>query len=282
MGAPEINVVVSEATHITVIKALRILGFGEGRLLRAPIDDFGRIDPNQLPELDDKTILCLQAGEVNTGEFDLFEPLIARAQQAGAWVHVDGAFGLWARVSDKHKGMTKGIEQADSWTTAGHKWLNTPYDSAMAICKHGDLLADALQANAPYSKGEPMAQKSLTLEFSRRARGLPIWAALYNLGRKGMAELVENHIRQAQYVAQRLKDNGFQVLNRVCLNQVLVSLNTEEETIGLLEKIHADGRVWFGASRWQGRSVMRISLSSWRTKDEDLELLLDVMGELKA
>ncbi|WP_244216266.1 pyridoxal phosphate-dependent decarboxylase family protein [Phytopseudomonas daroniae] len=167
IGAPEIRVVISETAHITVKKALRVLGFGMRRLQLAPVDEQGRIDPARLPELDDRTLLILQAGEVNTGEFDRFAELIPRARAAGAWVHVDGAFGLWARASSSAE-LTDGIEQADSWTTDGHKWLNTPYDSAMAICRDGDVLAAAMNSDADYAMASKEAQKNLTLEFSRR------------------------------------------------------------------------------------------------------------------
>lgn len=197
-GAPEIRVVVPETVHVTVLKALRVLGFGTGRLVRAPCDAHGRVDPERLPPLGDRTILCLQAGEVNTGEFDPFADLIPRAKAAGAWVHVDGAFGLWARASGPARRLTDGVEDADSWTTDGHKWLNTPYDGAMAICRDAGALAAAMNADAVYSQAEPDAQKNLTLEFSRRARGLPIWAALRTLGRTGVEEMVERHRRQAR------------------------------------------------------------------------------------
>jgi glutamate/tyrosine decarboxylase-like PLP-dependent enzyme len=271
IGAPEIRVVGSEAVHGTVLKALRILGFGMNKIIYAPIDGEGRIDPARLPDLDDHTILCLQAGEVNTGAFDPFEPLIATARKAGAWVHVDGAFGLWARASAHLHPLTKGIENADSWTTDGHKWLNTPYDSAMAICRDAGAMAASLNADAVYANAEPDAQKNLTLEFSRKARGIAIWAALRTLGKDGLDALVTHHHRQAQRLAQGLRETGIEVLNNVVLNQVLACMETDERTLALQKTVQDQGDIWFGGTRWDGRAAFRLSVSSWRTTDTDIE-----------
>ncbi|KIQ00688.1 MULTISPECIES: pyridoxal-dependent decarboxylase [Pseudomonas] len=280
VGAPEIRVVISETAHITVKKALRVLGFGMGRLHLAPVDEHGRIDPARLPELDERTLLILQAGEVNTGEFDRFAELIPRAKAAGTWVHVDGAFGLWARASSS-AGLADGIEQADSWTTDGHKWLNTPYDSAMAICRDGDALAAAMNSDAAYAMASKDSQKNLTLEFSRRARGVAIWAALASLGRDGLRELIDRHIRQAGYLAEALRQGGYQVLNRVRLNQVLVRADSDEQTTAILKAAQDSGEVWFGATVWQGRPAFRLSVSSWRTTDADIETLIRLLLRLK-
>ncbi len=280
IGAPEIKVVVSALVHITVKKALRVLGFGTAKIIYAAVDAHGQIDPTQLPPLDDCSILCLQAGEVNTGEFDPFAQLIAPARAAGAWVHVDGAFGLWARASALAP-LTAGIEQADSWTTDAHKWLNTPYDCAMAICRDADALASAMNSDAAYSSASADAQKNLTLEFSRRPRGIPVWAALRNLGKHGVAQQIERHCRQAQRVAAGLRAAGYEVLNRVVLNQVLFRAASDEQTVAVREALQASGQAWFGGTLWQGRPAMRISVSSWRTGDEDIEALLDLMGELR-
>ncbi|WP_339512107.1 pyridoxal phosphate-dependent decarboxylase family protein [Pseudomonas sp. RL_15y_Pfl2_60] len=280
IGAPEIRVVVSASVHITVKKALRVLGFGMNRLVVAPVDEHGRIDPLQLPALDDMTILCLQAGEVNTGEFDPFCSLIPSAKAAGAWVHVDGAFGLWARASSAAE-LVDGVELADSWTTDGHKWLNTPYDGAMAICRDADALAAAMNSDAAYATASKDAQKNLTLEFSRRARGVPIWAALASLGREGLRQMIDNHIRQASHLAERLRTAGYQVLNRVVLNQVLVRADTDQQTTAIRLAAQASGQVWFGPTIWQERPAFRLSISSWRTTDADIELLADLLIALK-
>ncbi|WP_330114139.1 pyridoxal-dependent decarboxylase [Pseudomonas sp. JS3066] len=280
MGAPEVRVVVSANVHITVKKALRILGFGMNRLLVAPTDEFGRIDPGRLPPMDDMTVLCLQAGEVNTGEFDPFAELIPRARAAGAWVHVDGAFGLWVRASS-HAQLANGVEHADSWTCDGHKWLNTPYDGAMAICRDADALSIAMNSDAAYASASRDAQKNLTLEFSRRARGVPVWAALASLGRDGLASMIDRHMRQAENLAERLRAAGYQVLNRVALNQVLVRADSDEETIAIRSAAQASGEVWFGPTLWQGRPAFRLSISSWRTTDDDIEHLATLLAGLK-
>lgn len=279
-GAPELRVVISELAHVTVKKSLRVLGFGLGRLIEAPVDSLGRVDPARLPPLDGRTILCLQAGEVNTGEFDPFEPLLERARVAGAWVHVDGAFGLWARASAAKRELARGVEGADSWTTDGHKWLNTPYDGAMGICRDAAALAGAMNSDAVYASAAADSQKNLGLEFSRRARGIAVWAALRTLGRRGVGELVERHCRQATRLAAGLAEAGFEILNRVCLNQVLARLDGDERTLALQRAAAASGRVWFGSTLWRGRAAVRLSLSSWRTTDEDVERTIALLARL--
>lgn len=278
-GAPEIKVAVSALVHITVKKALRVLGFGLDQIVYIPVDGHGCVDVARLPPLDERTILCLQAGEVNTGAFDPFDQIIPIAQKAGAWVHVDGAFGLWARASSLAR-LTQGIEQADSWTTDAHKWLNTPYDCAMTICRDARALAEAMDSDAVYSSASVDAQKNLTLEFSRRPRGIPVWAALRSLGRQGVAELVERHCAQARRIGDGLTRAGFEVLNQVTLNQVLFRCSTDAQTLAVRAAVHASGEVWFGGTVWQGRPAMRISVSSWRTQDADVDALLTLMARL--
>ncbi len=280
-GAPEIRVVVSGTVHVTVIKALRVLGFGTGRIVRAPVDDQGRIDPAQLPVLDNRTILCLQAGEVNTGSFDPFPELIDAAREAGSWVHVDGAFGLWARASQSLRFLTEGVERADSWTTDGHKMLNTPYDGAMGISRNPELLAKAMDSSADYAPAGVSAQKNLTLEFSRRARGIPVWAALKTLGRNGLDELVTSRVALARQFAAGLKAAGVEVLNDVVFNQILCRLPDDEATRQLPQHVQEDGRIWFGPSVWQGRPAFRLSVSSWRTTPEDIDRAVGIIRELK-
>ena len=271
-GSPEIKIVLSAAAHVSVRKAVRLLGFGMARVIEAPVDHFGRIDPARLPALDDRTILCLQAGEVNTGEFDSFEAIMPIAKAAGAWVHVDGAFGLWARASSK-RNLTDGVEDADSWTTDGHKWLNTPYDGAIAICRDADALAQAMNSDAAYATSSRDAQKNLTLEFSRRPRGIPIWAALRSLGREGVAKLVERHCEYAERLADRLRGAGFKILNRVVLNQVLVRCQSDAQTLAVRQTVIDSGEAWFGPTIWQQRPAFRISISSWRTTADDMDQL---------
>ncbi len=281
-GAPEIRVVVPQSVHITMKKALRLLGFGLRRLVFVPIDDYGRMDPTQLPALDGKTILCLQAGEVNTGEFDLFLELIPRAQDLGAWIHIDGAFGLWARASRSAAHLADGADGADSWTADGHKWLNTPYDGAMAICRHADEMAATMNADAAYFTASKFSQKNLTLEFSRRARGVAVWAALRTLGLSGVEEMVDRHRRQAQRLAEGLRNAGYTVLNRVVLNQVLARCDTDEQTVKSRAAALQDGEIWFGTTVWQGRPAFRMSISSWRTTDADVDRAIRILGKAQA
>lgn len=280
-GAPVIRVVASELAHVVVTKALRVLGFGTAQVLLAPTDVFGRVDPARLPPVDDMTIVVLQAGEVNTGEFDPFAELIPAARAAGAWVHVDGAFGLWARASARHRHLTDGVDAADSWTVDGHKWLNTPYDSAMVILADRGQLADTMTSDAAYSSTSADSQKNLTLEFSRRPRGIAIWAALRTLGRDGVADLVERTTAMASDVSRGLEASGYTVLNRVVINQIIARADTPEQTARIVAAAQASGRTWFGTSVWRGEAVMRISVSSWRTTPADIEDLLDLLRALK-
>jgi len=279
-GAPEIYLIISEAAHITVKKAIRLLGFGMKRITIVPVDALGRMDLTRLPPLTSRSILCLQAGEVNTGEFDTFSDVLPLANAAGAWVHVDGAFGLWARTSSR-RGLTEGIELADSWTVDAHKWLNTPYDCAMAICKRPEDLASAMNSDAAYSTASADAQKNLTLEFSRRARGIPVWAVLRSLGRRGVAAMVEQHCAFAMRIADGLRNAGYEVLNRVVLNQVLVRGNNDDETRTVIARAQASGLVWFGSTVWDGRPAFRISVSSWRTEEQHVDQLLQLLVRLK-
>lgn len=278
MGSPSVRVVASAAMHVAVAKALRILGFGLRNVVPAPVDSFGRVDSAQLPELDDTTILILQAGEVNTGAFDPFAVILPRASKARAWVHVDGAFGLWARASSTSAPMCAGIEQADSWTADGHKWLNTPYDGAFSICRDPGALEAAMSSDAVYSPSEPHAQQNLTLEFSRRARGIPIWAALRSLGRDGLGELVDRNISQARRISEAMESIGFDVPVPTFLNQVLARASSDEATRAICQAVQRSGSAWFGLTCWDNRVAIRISVSSYRTGDDDVAALVDSLA----
>ncbi|MBZ9935555.1 aminotransferase class V-fold PLP-dependent enzyme [Mesorhizobium sp. BR1-1-16] len=275
-GSPGIRIALSATAHISVRKAVRLLGFGNARVIEIPTDDGGRVDPARLPALDDRTIVCLQAGEVNTGAFDPFEAVIPVAKAAGAWVHVDGAFGLWARASNR-RALTAGIDAADSWTTDGHKWLNTPYDCAVAICRDRDAMAQAMNSDAAYFSAAADSQKNMTMEFSRRPRGVSIWAALRSLGRDGVAALIERHCDYAAYLGRRLLEEGFDVVNSVCINQVLVRCADDVETLAVREAVLDSGRTWFSPTSWQGRPAFRLSISSWRTEMADIEMLIEAL-----
>lgn len=278
-GAPELRVVVGEEVHLSVRKALGLVGLGRERVEQVPADEQGRLRAAELPALDERTILCLQAGNVNSGAFDPFEEVAARAREAGAWVHVDGAFGLWARASPELAPLARGLEHADSWCTDGHKWLNVPYDSGLAFVRRPEHLVAAMAGHAAYlSESEAREPWHTTPEMSRRARGVEVWAALRSLGRRGLAELLERCCALARRFATGARELGFEVRNDVVLNQVLVDLGGEEETAAALDHLQREGTFWAGGTRWRGAAPMRVSFSSWATGEEDVDRSLAVLA----
>jgi len=283
-GAPPVTVIVGEEVHPAVTKALGLLGMGRNRVVRVPVDGQGRMRADALPSIAGPTIVCLQAGNVNTGAFDPFGPICDEAHEAGAWVHVDGAFGLWATTVDGFDELTRGIVQADSWVTDAHKWLNVPFDSGLAIVRDADALKAAMAITAEYlpSETERRNPSDFTPEFSRRARGVEIWAALQSLGRWGVADLIERTCRHARRFAEGLRAAGYSILNDVVLNQVLVSFGDAETTERVIEAIQADGTAWCGRTHWQGRTAMRISVSCWATDESDVEKSLDAILRIAA
>ncbi|HEY6338875.1 MAG TPA: aminotransferase class V-fold PLP-dependent enzyme [Candidatus Sulfotelmatobacter sp.] len=272
-GAPPIRVVVGNEVHVSVLKALTLLGMGRSRLTRVPVDGQGRMRADLLPALDENTIVCGQAGNVNTGAFDPAKEICARARQAGAWVHVDGAFGLWAAVSPKYAPLLNGAADADSWAIDCHKWLNVPYDSGVAVVREPEHLRRAMSAaSAAYlTQGAGREPWQYTPDSSRRARGVEMWAAMRSLGRSGLREMIERNCRQAQLFADRLRDAGFAILNDVVLNQVLVSFGSPEETERVIAQVQSDGTCWCAGTQWQGQTAMRVSVSCWATTDKDVE-----------
>ena len=277
-GAPPLSVVVGDEVHVSVLKALGLLGLGRERVLRVPVDAQGRLRANALPPLSDSTIVCLQAGNVNTGAFDPAREVIAAARAAGAWVHVDGAFGLWAAASPAYAQLADGLGDADSWATDTHKYLNVPYDSGAVFCRHPEQLRGAMMVGAAYLQTADQREAAhYGPEFSRRARGVEVWAALRTLGRAGVAELVERTCRHARRFAAALRDAGHSVHNEVVLNQVLVSFGDADRTRKVVAALQAEGTCWAGATTWQGHAAMRISVSSWATSDEDVERSLAAM-----
>ncbi|HVU14419.1 MAG TPA: aminotransferase class V-fold PLP-dependent enzyme [Phototrophicaceae bacterium] len=277
-GAPEIKVVVGDEVHASLLKALSLLGLGRERVIRVPADDQGRMRADQLPPLDDLTLLCIQAGNVNTGAFDPAESLIERAHQAGAWVHVDGAFGLWLAADPQRAPLTAGVADADSWATDAHKWLNVPYDSGLAIVRDPLALRAAMSSSASYLiESEQRDPFQYTPELSRRARGIEIWAALRSLGKSGLADLIERNCQQAERFADGLRAAGFNVLNEVVINQVLVSFGDAATTKQVIAAVQQDGTSWCGGTVWHGQSAMRISVSGWATTDADVDRSLEAM-----
>jgi glutamate/tyrosine decarboxylase-like PLP-dependent enzyme len=278
-GAPPITVIVGAEAHPTLIKSLGLLGLGRSRVVTVPTDGQGRMRADQIPPIAGPTILCLQAGNVNTGAFDPVGEAGPRARAAGAWVHVDGAFGLWARASQFLAPQAAGLEHADSWATDAHKWLNVPYDSGIAFVREARALPAAMAITAEYLPTDSPGRNpsDFTPELSRRARGIEVWTALRTLGAAGVRELIERNCRQARRFAERLRGTGFEILNDVVLNQVLVSFGDPERTRRVIRALQEDGTCWCGVTIWHGRTAMRISVCSWATTDDDVEASVAAM-----
>jgi len=271
INAPKIRIVIGKHAHGTVLKAIALLGLGKDNIEWVDVDEQGRIIPDKIPQLDKSSILILQAGEVNSGAFDAFDEICDKARKAGTWIHIDGAFGLWAAASEKLKHLTKGIEKADSWSVDGHKTLNTSYDSGIVLCRDKDALVSALQATGSYIMyGENRDGMLYTPEMSRRARGVELWATIKYLGKQGIDELVFGLHKRAIQFAKELSENGFHILNEVFFNQVLVACNDDLETERTLKNLQESMECWCGSSQWFGRKVIRISICSWATTEEDV------------
>jgi glutamate/tyrosine decarboxylase-like PLP-dependent enzyme len=277
-GSPPVTLIVSEQAHPTLLKAASLLGFGNRRLIRVPVDDQGRMRSVALPAITGPTILCIQAGNVSTGAFDPAKEICRQAKVAGAWVHVDGAFGLWAAAAPNRRYLTDGIADADSWVADAHKWLNVPYDSGMSFVRDRESLEAAMTTPVTYlPQGDGREAWKYNPEASRRARGIEIWAALRSLGRSGVSDLIERTCGYAARFAEGLRQAGHKVLNEVVLNQVLVSFGTEARTRQVLAAIQDDGTCWCSTTSWHGQTAMRISVSSWATTEEDVERSLSAM-----
>lgn len=282
-GAPAVHVVVGEEHHGTVDRALRFLGLGAGRALTVPADAQGRMLPDALEAvlapLEGPTIVVAEAGNVNSGAFDPLEAITAAAHRRGAWVHVDGAFGLWAQASARRRHLSQGVEHADSWSVDAHKWLNVPYDSGLAIVRDAEAHRAALGYQADYLMAHEDARYdplNWTPEHSRRARGFPIWAAISALGRAGIEDLVERLCARAEQFACSLGGaDGIEILNDVVLNQVLVrftgSDGPDAHTRAVIERVQAEGTCWMSGTVWRGQAAMRISVSNWATTEQDVE-----------
>jgi glutamate/tyrosine decarboxylase-like PLP-dependent enzyme len=271
-GAPPITVVVGDEVHVSLLKALGLLGLGRERVVRVPADGQGRMLAARLPTIQGPTIVCLQAGNVNTGAFDPIGEVATQLHGSGAWIHVDGAFGLWAAASSAKRELTTGIDLTDSVATDAHKWLNVPYDSGLVFVRDARALNAAMSASAAYLiEGQTRDPHRFVPEGSRRARAVEVWAALRSLGRSGLTEMIERNCRHAVRFASELRAAGYQVLNDVVLNQVLVSFGAPEVTRRVIAAIQQDGTCWCGGTSWQGNTAMRISVSSWATSDADVE-----------
>jgi glutamate/tyrosine decarboxylase-like PLP-dependent enzyme len=271
-GSPPLRVVTGAEAHTSVLKALRMAGIGRDAVTRVPTDDCGRLRAAQLLDVDDRTLVVLQAGNVDTGHSDPFAEVVGRARDQGAWVHVDGAFGLWAAASPALRHLVAGVEGADSWGTDAHKWLNAPYDSGIAICAQGEDLRRAFSTSAAYlasaGEREPL---HLSVQMSQRARGVEAWAVLASRGRRGMAELVERNCRQAARLVRALAAGGAQVLAPVALNQALVHFGDDATTDAVIATLQREGTCWAGATTWHGRRAVRLSVSDAATTDDHID-----------
>jgi glutamate/tyrosine decarboxylase-like PLP-dependent enzyme len=292
-GAPSVAVIVGEERHETVDVALRFLGLGEQRSIVVPADDQGRIRLDALTDTlaqvgNNPLIVCLQAGNVHSGAFDPIAAAVDLAHQYGAWVHVDGAFGLWAAASAQYRHLVAGVERADSWASDAHKTLNVPYDSGLAIVAKAEVMYAAMGVHAAYLIQDERPDPFSTVpEFSRRARGFTVWAALRSLGRHGVAEMVERFCRQARRFAAGLAEmDGVRVVNDVVFTQVCVSFGADEVTREVAARLLKEGTAWMTPSTWHGQAVLRISVSNWRTTDEDVDRTLAavrrVLSEVRA
>jgi glutamate/tyrosine decarboxylase-like PLP-dependent enzyme len=283
-GAPRVTVLAGEKRHVTVDRALRLLGLGAPTVVAA--DDQGRLQIDALREAlgDGPTIICAQAGEVNTGAFDPLSEIADACEQSGAWLHIDGAFGLWAAAAPSRKHLVDGIERADSWTTDAHKWLNVPYDPGIVFCAHPESHRAAMTITASYLIQDEGAQRvrdqvDWVPEFSRRARGFPVYAALRSLGRSGIAELVEHCCEGATRFAEAIVElPGVELLNEVVLNQVLFRFESDERTDNVLRRVQDSGEVWMSGTTWAGRKAIRVSVSNWQTGDEEIDLAVSAFA----
>jgi glutamate/tyrosine decarboxylase-like PLP-dependent enzyme len=280
-GAPALTVVLGEEAHATIYKVLSMLGLGRDRILSVPSDDQGRLLPEGLPSIAGPAIVCIQAGNVNSGGFDPAGEVIDWARRHQAWVHVDGAFGLWALASPAHASRTRGYADADSWAMDAHKWLNVPYDSGIALVRDPRALGRAMSISGAYLPGasEHRDAMNLTPDSSRRARAVEVFAALKMLGRPGLAELVDRNCSQARRMAGELKQAGLEILNDIVLNQVVVRFGDDDRTRRVIASIQDTGKCWCGGTTWRGRTAMRISVSSWATTDQDIEIAVGAILE---
>jgi len=248
-----------------------MLGLGRKRIIRVPVDNQGRIRAELIPIIEGPTIICIQAGNVNTGAIDPADSICKIAIKMDAWVHVDGAFGLWANVSPNKKHLTKGIEKADSWATDAHKWLNIPHDSGLVFVRNVKNLTASMSTSAAYLvEGEKRDPFCYVPELSRRARGIEIWAALRSLGKSGLRDLINRNCEHAKIFAEKLQRAGFKILNEIVLNQILVSFGDADITNRVIKRIQEDGTCWCGGTVWQNQTAMRISISSWKTTEKDI------------
>ncbi len=278
-GAPEVTVVVGEEVHPSLIKALGVVGLGRNRVLTVPVDGQGRMRADAFPALSGPAIVCLQAGNVNTGSFDPMAEIIPRAKESGAWVHVDAAFGFWAAAAPELAHLAAGMDLADSWATDAHKYLNVPYDAGLALVRNPGALASLMSVEAAYLvAGEVGLDPGLyTPEMSRRARGVPTWAVLRSLGRSGLADMIHRTHHLARRFASGMEEAGFEILNDIVLNQVLVAFDGPDATDRIVGRLQHEGVMFAGPTVWHGRPAMRISVSNFATTEQDIDTSIEAV-----
>ncbi|TDR18347.1 pyridoxal phosphate-dependent decarboxylase family protein [Marinicella litoralis] len=282
IGAPELHIIISEESHPTVYKSLAMLGLGRNRVIKVPTDDQGRMDMEQFPEIKDNTIIITQAGNINSGAFDPIGQICQLAHTKNAWVHVDGAFGLWAMASRKLKHLGAGLELADSWATDAHKWLNVPYDSGLAFVKNEHALKAAMAITASYLPTENAGRNpsDYTPELSRRARGIDVYAVLRHLGSSGVEALINRCCDCAKYFADLLRGAEFEVMNEVVLNQVVVCFGSEKLNLEIMDQVQKDGTCWVGQTIWKDRLAMRISVCNWQTDSAAVDESFSIINKI--
>jgi glutamate/tyrosine decarboxylase-like PLP-dependent enzyme len=277
-GSPPIAVVTGDEAHASALKALQLAGFGSDQVWRVPTDDCGRVRVDAWPETTGPTLVVLQAGNVNTGHSDPFEAILPNLDRDRTWVHIDGAFGLWAKAAPDRRHTVNGVEAADSWATDGHKWLNAPYDCGVVICRDRDALGRAMTMSAAYvASAAERVPMNLGIQMSQAARAIPVWAILATLGRDGLGALVERTCRLAERMAERLAENGVEVLAPVVLNQVLARFGDDLTTDSVIDAVQRDGTCWMGGTVWRGRHAMRISVSDSSTTEHDIDVSADAV-----
>jgi glutamate/tyrosine decarboxylase-like PLP-dependent enzyme len=277
-GSPPITVVTGDEIHASASKVLQLAGFGTAQIVRVATDDCGRARADDWPDTTGPTLVVLQAGNVNTGHSDPFDAILPNLDRERTWVHVDGAFGLWARLAPDRRATVTGVEAADSWATDGHKWLNAPYDCGVVICRDGDALTRAMTTSAAYlAATEERVPMNLGIQMSQAARAIPVWAILATLGRQGLSDLVERTCQLAERIAQRLADNGVEILAPVVLNQVLASFGDDATTDAVIDGVQRDGTCWMGGTVWHDRHAMRISVSDSSTTEHDIDVSADAI-----
>lgn len=281
-GAPPVRVVIGQQAHSSIWKALSILGFGKGNATIVPADEQGRMRVDALPLLDSDTLVILQAGNVNGGAFDPINEICDIANKANAWVHIDGAFGLWAAACENTRYLTKGIEKADSWSGDAHKTLNAPYDCGIILCKNRSVLVDAMQATGSYIQYSEKRDGMLyTPEMSRRARSIELWATLKYFGKSGIDELINYLCEMTKHFARGLKENGFFIENEIVFNQIMVRCENSYETTELLKRIQSSRVCWCGGAMWENKPVIRISVCSWQTTIFEIKECIDLFVDLR-